>query len=104
MSNLDLDTTLVRRGTTAATFGDINAFVDEIRERPLDKLIGDLAGLARLSETKYALTRQIVRQRLRALPEVEREQLCIFADEIVRAAAPEDVERIRNIFVQDSRA
>lgn len=104
MNNLDLDTTLVRRGTNAATFRDMNAFVEEIRQRSLDKLIGDLPGLSRLSETKYALARQIARQRLRALPEVERAQLCLFADEIVRDAAPEDVERIRGIFVQDGSA
>ena len=104
MSDADFDTTLVRRGTKAATFPDMNAFVRDIRERPLDKLIGDLAGLARLSDTKYMLARQIVQQRLRVLPEIEREQLCIFADEIMRAAAPEDVERIRGIFMQESTA
>jgi len=104
MSDQDLDTTLVRRGTSAATFRDMNSFVEDIRQRPLDKLIGDLPGLSRLSETKYALARQIVRQRLRALPEVERARLCLFADEIASDAAPEDVERIRGIFIQDGTA
>lgn len=93
------DTTLTRSGLRAETFREIAAFASSIEERPLDKLIGDLPGLARLSELKFNLARQVLQRRLRDLPAVEREQLRIFADEVSESVEIDARERIRSVFV-----
>lgn len=100
----DFDTTLVRRGVRAATFRDMEAFVSSIEQRPLDKLVGDLPGLAQMSEMKFNLARQVLRRRMRDLPPVEVEQLRIFADEVSTSIADDAKERIRSVFVQRATA
>ena len=92
------DSTLIRRGTHASTFGEITEFVAAIETRPLDKLLTDLPGIAGLSGAKFDLARQVVRRRVHHLVAVEREQLVVLANEVA-SNAPDDVaERIRGIF------
>jgi hypothetical protein len=99
-----LDTTIVRQGAEAETFLDMTLFVESIEQRPLDKLLGDLPGLAKLSRAKFNLARHVVQRRIRELNEVEREQLRLFADDVARAIDEGDAERIRSVFVQQSTA
>ena len=100
----DLDTTLVLKGAHATTFSEMEDFADNVETRPLDKLLGDLNGLVRLSDLKFELARLVLRRRLRELDDVEREQLRIFAEEVASGADAEAAERIRSVFVQRGRA
>ena len=101
MSVPDFDSTLVRRGTQATTFGQMADFADRIERRPLDQLLADLPGLARLSDVKFSLARQVIRRRARALGEIDRDQLRALALEIAASAPGTVSERIRAIFAWD---
>lgn len=94
------DTTLVQRGSSATTFSEITDFVETMEARPLDKLLGDLKGLARLSGTKFELARLVLRRRVKELANVEREQLRMFVEEVAAEVGEEEAERIRSVFVQ----
>jgi hypothetical protein len=94
----DLDSTLIRRGVSAATLTDMVEFVDTIERRPLDKLLTELPALAGLSEMKFTLARQVIRRRARALSDVDREQLRVLAYELAATTNAEVGERIRGIF------
>lgn len=95
----DLDSTLIRRATKATTLSEMQLFVDTIQHRPLDKLLADLPGLARLSDMKFTLARQVLRRRMAALDPMDREQLRVFGEEVASGAGPSAAERIRRIFV-----
>jgi len=92
MANPDLDPDLVidlevvadptiLRGTSALTFLDMADFTEMIQKRPLDRLLGDFRELAMLSDTKFSLVRSVVRRRLRALTQNERESLRLATSE-----------------------
>ena len=98
MTAIDFDSTLIRRGIQAATFGQMADFAASIENRPLQKLLADLPGLAQLSDMKFRLARQVIRRRARALPAVEREQLAIFAAEVAATAPVYVGQRIRELF------
>ncbi|HVE72280.1 MAG TPA: hypothetical protein VNI54_13005 [Thermoanaerobaculia bacterium] len=95
---MDFDSTLVKRGVSASTFNDMADFVDSIEQRPLDKLLGELPGLAQLSQTKFSLARQAIRRRTKALERPELEQIRLIAFEIADDAGAEVGERIRSMF------
>ena len=94
----DFDSTLIRRGVSAATFTDMADFVDSIQERPLDKLLNELPGLARLSQTKFSLARQAIRRRAKSLDRPDLEQLRLIAFEVADDAGEEVGARIRAMF------
>jgi hypothetical protein len=95
---MDLDSTLIRRGVSAATLSDMADFVETIQQRPLDKLLGELPGLATLSQTKFSLARQVIRRRAKSLDRPDYEQLRLVAFEIAEDAGSEVGERIRSLF------
>ena len=88
----DPDSTLIRRGASAAKFSDMADFVDSIQIRPLDKL------LAELSTTKFSLARQALRRRARSLQRADYEQLRVMAFEVADDAGAEVGEKIRALF------
>lgn len=95
---IDFDSTLIRRGVQAATFGEMAEFAQTVETRALDRLLGELPAIARLSEMKFALARQVIRRRMRDLLPIDREQLRVHAEEVA-VGAPEPVAtRIRDIF------
>jgi hypothetical protein len=94
----DFDSTLIRRGVSAATFNDMADFVDTIQHRPLDKLLAELPALAELSTTKFSLARQAFRRRARSLDRPDYEQLRVMAFEVADGATGEVGERIRSLF------
>jgi hypothetical protein len=94
----DLDSTLIRRGSAASTLTDMADFVEMIQERPVDKLLAELPGLAQLSETKFSLARVVIRRRARTLERPELEQLRAFAYEVADDTGGEVGERIRSLF------
>ncbi|HEX6086704.1 MAG TPA: hypothetical protein VF266_19390 [Thermoanaerobaculia bacterium] len=94
----DFDSTLIRRGVSAATLSDMADFVETIQQRPLDKLLGELPGLAALSQTKFSLARQVIRRRAKSLERPDYEQLRVVAFEIADDAGHEVGERIRSLF------
>ena len=96
--HIDPDSTLIRRGASAATFSDMADFVDTIQNRPLDKLLTELPVLAELSTTKFSLARQAFRRRARALERPDYEQLRVMAFEVADDAEAEVGERIRSLF------
>ena len=96
--DLDLDSTLIRRGVNATTLTEIEEFAATVERRPLDKLLGELPGIAALSEMKFTLARQVIRRRARYLGNLHREQLRILADEIAESAPSPIAARIRELF------
>ena len=94
----DFDSTLIRRGVSAATLSDMADFVETIQQRPLDKLLGELPGLASLSQTKFSLARQVIRRRAKSLDRFDFEQLRVMAYEVASTAGSEVGERIRSLF------
>ena len=94
----DPDSTLIRRGVSAATISDMADFVETIQHRPLDKLLEELPALAELSQTKFTLARQVIRRRAKTLHPVDLEQLRVVAFEIADDAGQEVGERIRSLF------
>ena len=95
---IDFDSTLIRRGVSATTMSEMQLFVDTIHHRPLDKLLSDLPGLAKLSDMKFILARQVLRRRLAELRDIEREQLRLLADEVASTCSVWIANRIRRIF------
>lgn len=95
---MESDSTLIRRGMSAKSIREMEAFVDTLTERPLDRLLADLPEMSKLSETKFLLARQVLRRRIRELADVEREQLRLFAEEIAGGAGETTAARIRWIF------
>ncbi|MGA7615903.1 MAG: hypothetical protein WBX15_12070 [Thermoanaerobaculia bacterium] len=99
MNAEELDTTLIRRGTRAATFLEMAEFAKMLEERPLERLLAELPGLATLSTTKFALAVSVLRRRFRSEPDVNREQLRTFAGEIAEEIPDPDLAtRIRTMF------
>lgn len=98
MTALDLDSTLIRRGSQAATLSEMVEFVTTIEQRPIGRLLEELPGIASLSEQKFNLARKVIRRRLRGLIDVEREQLRILADEVATTADTRTADRIQAIF------
>ena len=96
--HFDPDSTLIRRGASAATFSDMADFVDTIQHRPLDKLLTELPALAELSTTKFSLARQALRRRARSLERADYEQLRVMAYEVADDAGAEVGEKIRALF------
>lgn len=95
----DLSSTLVRRGTDAATFRDMVNFAEMLEHRPLDKLLAELPALAHLSEAKFNLATVVLRNRFRKVDDVDREQLRILANEVASSAIdPLIQQRIRELF------
>lgn len=95
---LDLDSTLIRRGVQATTISEMTQFVATMEQRPLPKLLEDLPGFARLSETKFNLARAVFRRRLRTLLPAERAELHKVSEEIAGRAHAHVAERIRGLF------
>ena len=94
----DFDSTLIRRGLQATTISEMTRFVETMDGRPLDKLLEDLPGFAAFSETKFSLARAVLRRRLRALDDVDREQLRALAAEVASAEKSDVAQRITAIF------
>lgn len=69
----DFDSTLIRRGSEAATFDEIAAFARMIEERPIATLLDDLSAIEFLSDTKFQIASRTLRRRLRAMEEAELE-------------------------------
>lgn len=99
MSVLNLDSTLIRRGSEATTFGQMADFASRIERRPLEQLMGELPGLAQLSEMKFRLARQVIRRRSRELEPAGRDELRAFAEQIAASAPALVARRIREIFI-----
>ena len=95
---IDFDTTLIRSGIQATTISELTRFVAVIEQRPLDRLLNDLPGFARFSNSKFDLARSVLRRRVRELVPVEREQLRIHAEEVAARTEPDVAERIRALF------
>jgi hypothetical protein len=100
-SEVDLDSTLIRRGVKASTFTDMAAFAGVIETRPLSKLLEELPGIASLSDMKFRLARQVIRRRARELAPVDLDQLRLLAGEIADSNPSLVAERIRGIFATD---
>ncbi|HEX8169139.1 MAG TPA: hypothetical protein VF824_01205 [Thermoanaerobaculia bacterium] len=96
---IDFDTTLLRRGTRAATFTDMAELAEMLEHRPRDKLLAELPGIASLSATKFTLARAVLRRRMRGLAAVEREQLRVLAVEAAATAPSHIGARIADLFV-----
>jgi hypothetical protein len=94
----DFDSTLIRSGVQATTISELSKFVATMEQRPLDRLLDELPGLAGLSNSKFDLARSVLRRRARDLAPVEREQLQIHAEEVAAGTDEEVADRIRALF------
>jgi hypothetical protein len=95
---VDFDSTLVRSGIHATTISELSRFVATIEQRPLDRLLEELPGLAGLSNSKFDLARSVLRRRARDLAPIEREQLQMLAEEVAGRTDEEVADRIRGLF------
>lgn len=96
---VDLDTTLVRRGQHAMTYSDMVAFAESVETRPLSKILEDLPGIASLSDSKFRIASTVLRRRYQMESPIEQIQLRVIADEIASAAEDRGVgKRIRDVF------
>jgi len=95
----DFDSTLVRRGRQAASFSDMVEFAKDVHERPLAKLFEELPHIARLSDTKFHLATNILRNRFRAQSGLDQLELQKIGSEIADRVSNDWVaDRIRAIF------
>jgi hypothetical protein len=99
MPDIDLDSTLIRRGRNAVTFTDMAAFARTLEQRSIVTLLGELPDLARLSEAKFNLATKILRRRFEGESAVDQQQLRSYADEIAGSVDDADLAaRIRLLF------
>ena len=99
METQELDSTLIRRGIQATSYGEMVLFASTIERRSLVKLLEELPALARLSETKFSLVSKVLRRRFRDESFVDREQLRVLAVEIADSVVDRDTaDRIRLLF------
>lgn len=95
----DFDSTLIRRGRQAASFSDMVEFAKNVHERPLSKLFEELPQIARLSDTKFHLATNILRNRFRSQSGLDEGELRRIGSEIADRASNDWVaDRIRAIF------
>jgi len=98
----DLDSTLVRRGQNAMSYGDMVAFAESVEARPLAKILEDLPGIATLSDSKFRIASTVLRRRFQLESPIEQIQLRVIADEIASAIDDRKVaNRIRDVFQMD---
>jgi hypothetical protein len=88
------DSTLIRRGSEAATFDEIAAFARMIEERPIAILLDDLSALEFLSDTKFQIARRTLRRRFRAMEEGELDTARGYLAKLERTN-PEAAHRLR---------
>lgn len=99
---MDLDSTLVRRGQNAMTYTDMVAFAESVETRPLARLLEDLPGIAGLSDSKFRIASTVLRRRFQLESPIEQIQLRVIADEIASAVDDRTVaNRIRDVFRMD---
>ena len=99
---MDLDSTLVRRGQNAMTYTDMVAFAESVETRPLAKLLEELPGIAGLSDSKFRIASTVLRRRFQLESPIEQIQLRVIADEIASAIGDRVVaNRIRDVFRMD---
>jgi hypothetical protein len=94
----DFDSTLIRSGVQATTISELTQFVATMEQRPLDRLLDELPGLAGLSNSKFDLARSVLRRRARDLAPMELEQLQILAEEVAGRTDEDVADRIRALF------
>jgi hypothetical protein len=99
---VDGDSTVVRSGRRAMTYSDMVAFADSIEDRPLQRILEDLPGIATLSDSKFRIASNVLRRRFRLESPVDQIQLRVVADEIASNIEDRSVaKRIREVFAFD---
>ena len=99
MTKSDWKSTLIRRGQDALSFSDMVAFAETIHTRPIGKLLEEMPGLAELSEAKFNLAANTLRQRFRGESPADQEQLRATAEAVASTVADAVLaERIRTMF------
>jgi hypothetical protein len=88
------DSTLIRRGSEAATFGEIAAFAQMIETRPIETLLDDLCAVEFLSDAKFQIARRTLRRRLRSMSEGELATVRTHLETLERSD-PAAAERLR---------
>jgi hypothetical protein len=95
----EFDSTLIRRGKDATTFSEMAEFARTVHERPLATLIEELPQIARLSETKFHLAANILKNRFRAQSSSDQIELRRLGFQVAnRTSALSVADRIRSIF------
>lgn len=90
----ELDSTLIRAGSEAATFNEVAAFARMIDQRPIGVLLDDLARLEFLSGTKIQIARRALRRRFASLPQAELDAVRAHLGSLERSD-PDAAERLR---------
>jgi hypothetical protein len=99
---VELDSTLVRRGQNAMTYSDMVAFAESVETRPLARILEELPGIAGLSDSKFRIASTVLRRRFQLESPIEQIQLRVIADEIASAVDDRVVaNRIRDVFRMD---
>ena len=88
------ESTLVHQGLSALTFSEMAAFVHDIEERPLPRLVSDLQGLLLLPDAKYQLVMMVLRKKTKD-GAAEREPILARLRELARATTEDATVRAR---------
>ncbi len=92
----DFDSTLIRAGSEASTFGEIAAFAQMIEERPIEVLLDDLAAIEFLSESKFQIASRTLRRRMKGMSEPELRIVRARLENLERTE-PAAAERLRSL-------
>lgn len=66
---------VVLRGIDARTFSEMESFVKDLEQRPVERLLRDLPELAELSPTKVSLISYVIHGKYRASEAEERDRM-----------------------------
>lgn len=66
---------VVLRGIDARTFSEMESFVKDLEQRPVERLLRDLAELAELPVTKVSLVSYVIHGKFRAAEAEERARM-----------------------------
>lgn len=90
----NIDSSVVIRGLGASTFSEMETFVQDLEERPIERLFRDLPQFAELSATKFQLVSYLLAGKYRQASSDEKAKMKSLT-EMHLAAAPEGEARER---------
>ena len=71
----NIDSSVVIRGLDATTFSEMETFVKDLEERPIERLFKDLPQFAELSATKFQLVSYVLSGKYRQASTEEKSQM-----------------------------
>lgn len=97
----NIDSSVVIKGLDATTFNEMETFVKDLEERPIERLFRDLPQFAELSATKFQLVSYVLSGKYRQASSDEKTQMKALVEAHLGAAAKgETHDRIEQILAR----